>query len=293
MKKEPLVSIILNCYNGEKYLKKSIESVISQEYKNWELIFWDNLSTDNSKKIFCSFYDKRLKYFRSNEFLKLYEARNEAIKVSRGELISFIDCDDWWTPNKLVEQIPLFENSKVGLVYSNFYYYYEKSKRKKSYKKKIFSGKIKKYLLNNFYIGILTSLIRKDAFYSVNGFDKSYDIIGDFDLNIKLSDNWLFQGVNKHLAYYRVHGQNLSIRKRDLEILEMEKWLTKKSSSENIDLSNIENYVNYLKFFDILRKGRRYDAFKRILKLKNNFLKFKSILLLVLPISIIEKLKAN
>ena len=292
MKNEPLVSVIINCYNGEKYLKKSIESVFSQKYKNWELIFWDNQSTDNSKEIFNSFNDNRLKYFKSKKYLKLYEARNEAIKVCSGEFISFLDSDDWWTPDKLKEQVPYFEDPKVGLVYSNFYFYYEKSKRKKSYKKKIFSGNIKKYLLNNFYIGILTSLIRKDAYYSVNGFDKSYEIIGDFDLNVKLSDNWLFYGINKYLAFYRIHGQNLSLKKRDLEILEMEKWLVSKNSTENIDLSNIENYVNYLKFFDILQKGRRYDAFRKILKLKNNFLKLKSILLLFLPISLIEKIKS-
>ena len=67
----PLISIIMNCHNGEKYLKKSISSVISQNYKNWELIFWNNVSHDKSKKIFKSFKDKRLKYFESKKFKKL------------------------------------------------------------------------------------------------------------------------------------------------------------------------------------------------------------------------------
>ena len=63
MKKHPLVSIIMNCHNGEKYLKKSLQSIKNQEYKNWELIFWDNKSSDKSKKIFSQFKDKRFKYF--------------------------------------------------------------------------------------------------------------------------------------------------------------------------------------------------------------------------------------
>ena len=50
--KSPLVSIIMNCYNGEKYLNQSLNSILPQSYKNWELIFWDNQSTDNSKAIF-------------------------------------------------------------------------------------------------------------------------------------------------------------------------------------------------------------------------------------------------
>ena len=54
-----LVSIVVNCYNGEKYLKKTLESIQAQKYKNWELIFWDNQSEDNSKKIFHSFKDTR------------------------------------------------------------------------------------------------------------------------------------------------------------------------------------------------------------------------------------------
>ena len=62
---KPLVSIIMNCYNGEKYLRQSIESVLKQTYKNWELIFWDNQSSDNSAKIFKSYQDERFCYFYS------------------------------------------------------------------------------------------------------------------------------------------------------------------------------------------------------------------------------------
>ena len=57
----PLVSIIVNCYNGEKFLSDAIKSALSQTYKNWELIFWDNQSKDSSKEIFNSFKDERLK----------------------------------------------------------------------------------------------------------------------------------------------------------------------------------------------------------------------------------------
>ena len=65
MTKEPLVSIIMNCFNGEKYLKESIDSVISQTYKNWEIIFWDNQSNDKSAKIFKSLIFIIFKNFRT------------------------------------------------------------------------------------------------------------------------------------------------------------------------------------------------------------------------------------
>ena len=73
----------MNCYNGEKYLRKSIKSILKQSYNNWELIFFDNKSSDKSKKIFSEFTDKRFKYFYSNKYLKLYKARNAAIKKAK------------------------------------------------------------------------------------------------------------------------------------------------------------------------------------------------------------------
>ena len=59
------VSVIMNCHNGANYLNDSIKSLLKQKYKNWELIFWDNMSLDNSKQILLNFKDKRIKYFKS------------------------------------------------------------------------------------------------------------------------------------------------------------------------------------------------------------------------------------
>ena len=118
--KKKLVSIILNCYNGEKYLQQALSSVEKQSYKNWELIFWDNKSTDNSKNIFQSFKNKKFKYYLSKKHTSLYKARNLAIKKSRGQFISFIDADDLWERNKLKKQVELFlRNKQVSLIYGN------------------------------------------------------------------------------------------------------------------------------------------------------------------------------
>ena len=78
------VSIIINCLNGETYLKNCLKSIFNQTYKNWEVIFCDNQSKDDSKKIFHSFNNKKFKYFKTNKFLTLYAARNFAISKSKG-----------------------------------------------------------------------------------------------------------------------------------------------------------------------------------------------------------------
>ena len=64
---KPKISIILNCYNGAKYLAECLESIKKQKFKDFELIFWDNCSNDNSKEIFKKYKDKRFKYFKSKK----------------------------------------------------------------------------------------------------------------------------------------------------------------------------------------------------------------------------------
>ena len=126
MKNKPIVSIIMNCFNGERYLSKSLKSLKEQKFKNWELIFWDNCSTDKSKKIFLSYKDKRFKYFKSKRFLTLYEARNLAIKKSKGKYISFLDVDDWWHKDKLKLQVNFFSyNKKLKIIYTNYFLYFQ------------------------------------------------------------------------------------------------------------------------------------------------------------------------
>lgn len=128
-KKKNLVSIILNCFNGQQFLSEALNTVINQTYKNWELIFCDNQSTDKSKEIFNLFKNKKFKYFKTKNFLNLYEARNFAISKSKGEFLSFIDVDDLWHKDKLEKQIKLFKDSNVAVVYGNFII--EKNKKKK------------------------------------------------------------------------------------------------------------------------------------------------------------------
>ena len=119
MKEHPVVSVVINCYNGEKYLQQAIDSVLAQSYEDWEVIFWDNRSTDRSAEIVLGYRDTRFRYFHAPRHTPLYEARNYAIERARGDLIAFLDVDDWWFPSKLERQVPLFVDPLVGIVCSN------------------------------------------------------------------------------------------------------------------------------------------------------------------------------
>lgn len=106
---QPLISILMNCYNGEHYLREALDSVLAQTYGNWELIFWDNQSTDNSADIFKQYKDARFKYFWSPEHTNLGGARPRAFEQLAGEFVAVLDVDDVWLPEKLETQIQFLE----------------------------------------------------------------------------------------------------------------------------------------------------------------------------------------
>ena len=250
----PLVSIIMNCHNGERYLAQSITSVLSQTYKNWELIFFDNKSNDQSKEILKTFLDKRIKYFKSKKFLNLYQARNVAISKAKGKYIGFLDTDDWWMKGKLSKQVKLIENkNKVNFIYSNLYIYDQKTKNNILYfKNKMPSGKITQYLLDDYKLGILTVLMNRKIF-NERKFNKKYNIIGDFDffLNLSLKEN--FYCMQEPLAYYRKHEENYS-KKINIFEKELEHW-SKKNFTK---LEKLNYSLKSFKFFFYKLKLKKF-----------------------------------
>lgn len=222
----PLVSIIINCHNGEKYLKECLDSVILQTYKNWEIIFWDNLSFDNSKNLIKEYSNNQIKYFKSENFLKLYEARNSAIKKSSGKYICFLDTDDYWDLKKIELQVEFLENNKnFDMVYSNFFNFNQITGEKNIQNNfNLPHGKITDKILKNYTVGILTTCIRKSIF-DKRVFNKKYEIIGDFDFFIKLSTEINIGCIQQPLAVYRIHANNYSKRKRNIYIQELNEWI--------------------------------------------------------------------
>ena len=236
MSEDKLVSIIMNCHNGEKFLHESLNSILNQTYKNWEIIFFDNDSNDNSKKILEKFNDKRIKYFNTAKLLDLYKARNLAVEKCSGHYISFLDTDDLWTPDKLEKQINFIkENPEFKIVYSN-YYVLENKKNKKfvKHKMQLPSGKITKELLESYSLGIATVLLEKSIFKKFK-FNDIYNIIGDFDFFIKLSQKFKIGSIQEPLAFYRLHENNFSVKRSNLYIEELEQWI----------ISNKKRFLTY------------------------------------------------
>ena len=126
MPKYPLITVIINCFNGSAYLDTAVTSVLNQTYQNWELLFWDNQSVDNSYDIAASYNDTRIKLFRSKTHTTLAKARYEALIYARGEWTGFLDVDDIWHPHKLESQVDLLNqqySSDTSLIFCRGSYF--------------------------------------------------------------------------------------------------------------------------------------------------------------------------
>ena len=298
MSNQSLVSVIINCFNGDKYLHKALNSVVAQTYKNWEIIFWDNQSVDKSAEIFKSYKDVRFKYYYAPKHSKiLYEAKNYALAKAKGDFFAFLDVDDWWLPNKLEKQIPLFSDPKVGVVYGNFWNFYEKQNKTKIFKKKTLpTGMALKDLLRDYPIGSPTYVIRKKSMEKLNyHFNNHLHLIGDFDLIVRLSVYWKLNCVQSPVAHVRIHGKNRKYLNRNLEIDEMKIWYAEMQknpifSSLN-ELGQIKKYYMYLETMETILKDRFSKSFFKVAKYPFCLKKLKLIVALLLPKFALKRIK--
>jgi glycosyltransferase involved in cell wall biosynthesis len=227
----PLVSVIINCFNGEAFLKEAIESVIKQSYKNYEIIFFNNQSTDSSLKIAKSFNNKKIRIFNARKHTNLGKARNQAISFARGDLFAFLDCDDAWLEDKLFYQVNEFRDADVGLVISNCIYK-EQFLEKLAFRNKFQKGYLFKDLFLNYFVMLPTLIIRKEAFFDLgDGFNNNFYFCEDPDLVMRLASKWKLACVNKPLAIYRMHDNNLTSKNPELLLQE-----------------SYETYTNLLKY---------------------------------------------
>ena len=250
-----LVSIIVNCYNGEKYLKETLKSIQNQKYNSWELIFWDNQSTDNSKKIFENFNDSRFKYFYAEEHTTLYKARNLACKKSSGDFLAFLDCDDWWYEDFLSSRQNFFNDERYKFSYSNFHYYFEKSNKFELLtKKELPHGKIYNSLSKKYLVAISSLIIKKDLLEKIDFFNSEFNIIGDYDAVMKISKTHEAYTVQKPLLSIRIHGTNFSDQHRKMYFKEFKNWFFIQEKDE-LFMKNRFNFIRkllYLYFVNLV-----------------------------------------
>ena len=221
---KPTVSVIMNCLNCEKYLREAIDSMYAQTYTEWEIIFWDNASTDGSAGIAKS-YDSRLRYFRGDKTIPLGEARNKALEQCQGEFIAFLDCDDLWLPEKLEKQIsPFWTDPEIGIVICNSIYFNNKGYETQNFSStKPPTGYIFSKLLCQNFIDVGSAVVRKSVLDRAGWHDERFNLIEDWDLFLRVSYIAKLEYIDKLLAKCRFHKESETWRSENIEKWPLEK----------------------------------------------------------------------
>lgn len=210
---EPLVSVVIPTYNHAHFLRRALESVLGQSYKNWEAVIVNNYSKDNTEEVISLFNEPRFRLINFSNNGVIAASRNEGIRQARGEFIAFLDSDDFWFPNKLEKCVEIINqtsadvithhlvkntNGKLGGILKNG------PVKFLNYKSLLFEGNC---LTNS------SVVVRESCLDSLGGLNESREIITaeDYDLWLRLAQaNCKFVLIDETLGEYFIHSVNNS-----------------------------------------------------------------------------------
>lgn len=209
----PKISVITPAYNASEFLSETIESVLKQTFKDWEMIIIDDCSNDNTFEIANNYskQDSRIKVIKNETNSGVAATRNHGLDVATGEYIAFVDSDDLWLPEKLEKQLSFMEESKYALTYTKFQKYITETKEKSKVIKAPKKMTAKK-ILGNTAIGCLTVMVNRK-------------MVGDFHMPLLkhtednctwqeiLSRGYVAYGMQEVLSLYRISSNSLTSKK--------------------------------------------------------------------------------
>jgi len=238
----PKVSVCIPAYNRPE-VGETIESVLTQTYRDFELIVIDDGSPDESTWEVISSYGKPVRAFRQ-ENAGIAGAKNACVAKAKGVLIAFCDHDDLWLPNKLERQVAMFEaQPEVGFVYCRYFLFTADRGDFKIRPRKGLEGDIFKAMLLKIFVQTSTAMIRRTVWEAAGPYNPSYIIADDYDFFLRVARVTPAAFVNETLVRYRLHPENTSRAEQaperyNEEILRIyQSWLARD------DLSQVERRI--------------------------------------------------
>lgn len=214
------VSVIIPCYNSSKYVKKTIDSALNQNYENYEIIAIDDGSMDGTREILESYLPKiRILSHLKNANLGQAASLNLGINETKSHLIAFLDSDDIWYPNKIKKQVDIFEEYRgVGIVYTNGYVIDENDKILfRLFLDNFREENIRGQMLLKCYIKTPSSVMVKREIFNKTGLFKNHLHSMDHDMWIRMSEVSKFCYLDQFLTAYRKHRGSKSLDRRQWE----------------------------------------------------------------------------
>lgn len=217
---EPKVSVVITCYNYGRFLPECIDSVLRQSYSNREIILVDDGSTDATPTVASRFNGRAdFRYFRQDNAGQA-RAKNAGARLATGEIIAFLDADDFWAPEKLRLQVPLFANDDTAVVFSRMRGVDEEGQSVPASEPQYYlrprRGRVTPWLFFDNFVPFSSALVRRRCLTKGGPFDPSLSMGIDWNLWLRLSARWNFDYVDAPLLFYRTgHTGQMS---RQLEL---------------------------------------------------------------------------
>ena len=257
----PLVSVNIATYNRGKYITEAIDSVLSQSFKNWELIIVDDGSTDGTENIVSPYLnDPRIKYFKNESNRNISYTRNRALLESKGRFIAILDSDDKWPdPDKLTKQVYFLDkHPDYGLIGTALIVINSQGEKLNEEKKPSTDERIKQQILFKNPITHSSVLYIRELVISLGSYDLNLNGIEDYDLWLRLGQVSKLSNLSDYSTAYRKHDNNISLTNR-LKLMAINIDLVKKYQT---------NYPHY--HLALFRRKIRYLIFKLLNSLTKN-----------------------
>lgn len=284
-----LVSIIIPYRKKRNFISNSIKSVLNQTYANFELIIIYDDENESDLNFINEFQkkDNRISVIKNIKQIGAGESRNLGINYSKGKFIAFLDADDWWSNDYLTLRKKFFKSSKMyGFSYSNCFHYFQNlNKYETFYHQKMPSGYILDNLLKYYFIKISSVIIKKNVLKKYQ-FNPVYNIIGDYDLILKIAERYKGMGFQKKFLNIRIHKDNFTHNNRKMFYEEFLYWIKNQNFNNKIFKKNKDflfQKLEYLRLIYLLHNKKRLGLIQDILKYPNILLKLKLILIFILP----------
>jgi glycosyltransferase involved in cell wall biosynthesis len=266
----PLVSVVIPLYNGEKYIRDCLLSVYEQTYRPLEVIIVDDGSTDDSLAVIEKVQGEKTVIRQQNADVSA--ARNTGVEHSKGKYVAFIDQDDLWLPDKIDRQVSVFkEDDRIDLVFTDLVKIFDTGKRRHARDKhdialsltddNLFPTLVKKNVLMP-----STVMVKRESLIKAGYFDEDFKTCGDYEMWLRMAgQRMVFRYLPQRLTLYRQHEDNTA-RETDIMYRDRIKAIEKTFSDANLEpeLRKLERTglaAAYVMGAHTFYSGRRYEEF--------------------------------
>jgi glycosyltransferase involved in cell wall biosynthesis len=209
---QPAVTVLMSVYNGEKYLREAVASVLNQTFEDFEFIIIDDGSTDFSQEILRSYKDHRMKLLKNDSNIGLTKSLNKGLLISKGAFVARMDADDISLPSRLQEQVDYFRNNpQVGILGTALSVIDEKGKLLDNIQYPQTHLEIRWRMLFSNPMRHPTWMFRREIIDSgLFRYDEKYRFAQDYELQTRLIDRIIFANLSKPLLLLRDHSEKVS-----------------------------------------------------------------------------------